>query len=864
MRRPWLLPLALLAAGCAPGLPPRVRGGGIEGRVSGEWMVVQAGESELGLRTARYGREALPAPGWSPGCPAGAGRACRDGLRLSGAVVTEWWGAHATGMEHGWVLAAPPPGGDIAVRVEFASGSVASVDPGGLGSTLRGDDGATWRYDGLRAWDASGRPVAVRMADTGAGLELRVVEPVATARWPVTIDPILTSVHEVELTASDASATSRLGLYVAGAGDLDGDGFQDIAAGANWEDQAGADAGAAYVYYGSATGVSAATEQKLVASDARDGDGFGQVAGAGDVNADGYADLLVGAPSADGRLEDGGAAYVYLGSSGGVDASTEDLIVPAGHARGYYLGYSVTGAGDADGDGYDDVAASTPFTTTGSVYVFRGSSAGVDASTEQELNPFDGAGDSWFGSRISGGGDLDGDGYDDLLVGAHADAETAQLAGAVYVFYGGSGGMDTAREQKVRASDGARFDTFGSAVANDADIDADGFSDAVIGAGGDGDVGGYLTGSVYVYRGSASGLDEASEVELHASDGVARDVFGSDVFLADFDADGHADLLVGAFCYYYGCGSLNGAAYVYFGDTSGIDASSEVKLEATDGAVDDRFGFAVSAADVDGDGLADAVVGAPAHDDAATDAGAVYVFAGSCRDEDGDGSCRQDDCDATTAAVSPSATELCNGVDDDCDGTTDEDDAADAATWYADADGDTHGDPLVTRVACTTPAGHVADSTDCDDTTAAVSPSATELCNGLDDDCDGTTDEPDAADAATWYADSDGDAHGDPLVTSVACTAPAEFVADATDCDDTAAAVNPAATELCNGADDDCDGTIDEDCDGDAGVAEDAPVAGDDTVTGGCAGCTTRGPGAPGWGALAAAVASLALARRRS
>ncbi|MFH1470091.1 MAG: MopE-related protein, partial [Pseudomonadota bacterium] len=168
------------------------------------------------------------------------------------------------------------------------------------------------------------------------------------------------------------------------------------------------------------------------------------------------------------------------------------------------------------------------------------------------------------------------------------------------------------------------------------------------------------------------------------------------------------------------------------------------------------------------------------------------------------------DCDDTNAAVNPGATEVCNGTDDDCDGTTDEDDAADALTWYADADSDGYGDAASTTLACTLPAGYLADDTDCDDTDAAVNPGATEQCNGTDDDCDGTTDEDDSADALTWYADADGDTYGDATSTTVACYLPTGYLADDTDCDDTDAAVNPGATELCNGVDDDCDGTTDE------------------------------------------------------
>ncbi len=228
------------------------------------------------------------------------------------------------------------------------------------------------------------------------------------------------------------------------------------------------------------------------------------------------------------------------------------------------------------------------------------------------------------------------------------------------------------------------------------------------------------------------------------------------------------------------------------------------------------------AEDSDGDGLLDSVDSCP--DDAdPTDADADGDGTGDvcddCTDVDGDGygdasysasSCDVD-CDDTDAAVSPAATESCDGIDNDCDGTVDEDDASDAETWYADADGDGYGDASSTTAACSEPSGFGMDSSDCDDTDAAVNPAASESCNGVDDDCDGTVDEDSASDVATWYADSDGDGYGDAASSVEACAAPSGHAADASDCDDTDAAVNPAASELCNGLDDDCDGVVDED-----------------------------------------------------
>jgi hypothetical protein len=180
-------------------------------------------------------------------------------------------------------------------------------------------------------------------------------------------------------------------------------------------------------------------------------------------------------------------------------------------------------------------------------------------------------------------------------------------------------------------------------------------------------------------------------------------------------------------------------------------------------------------------------------------------------DGDDDGYGADEDCDDTDPAIHPGANEVCDGVDNNCDDQIDEDEAVDAPTWYADADGDGYGDPEAASVACAQPSGFTDDATDCDDSDASINPAATELCDGADNDCDDETDEDDATDAATWYADADGDGYGDPDTASVACNAPSGTVADDSDCDDAEATTNPGADEHCDGHDDDCDGDVDED-----------------------------------------------------
>ena len=142
-------------------------------------------------------------------------------------------------------------------------------------------------------------------------------------------------------------------------------------------------------------------------------------------------------------------------------------------------------------------------------------------------------------------------------------------------------------------------------------------------------------------------------------------------------------------------------------------------------------------------------------------------------DLDGDGYTVIDgDCDDSDAAVNPGASEVCDTIDNDCDGTVDEDSATDVLTWYADADSDGYGDSASTDLDCYQPTGYVADATDCDDTDANTYPGASEYCDGHDDDCDGDVDEDSALDVSTWYADTDSDFYLDIASTDIDCYHP--------------------------------------------------------------------------------------------
>ncbi len=176
-------------------------------------------------------------------------------------------------------------------------------------------------------------------------------------------------------------------------------------------------------------------------------------------------------------------------------------------------------------------------------------------------------------------------------------------------------------------------------------------------------------------------------------------------------------------------------------------------------------------------------------------------------DADGDGYGPGEDCDDTSIYIHPGAAEFCDGVDQDCDGLTD-DEPVNGSPWYIDEDGDGYGTGEE-EMACAALPGTVGNNEDCDDSSGGIHPGATELCNGWDDDCDGVVDT-DAEALATWYIDYDGDGYGSNAYTVTACSPPLGYVDNASDCDDTDSGASPAASEHCNGWDDDCDGTIDE------------------------------------------------------
>ncbi len=362
-------------------------------------------------------------------------------------------------------------------------------------------------------------------------------------------------------TAGDAA-----GYEVSSAGDIDGDGLGDFLVGA-FKYGDGISGGVAYLILGEPSPGGGSLSSAVTYS----GEGVGDLAGsavsdAGDVNGDGLDDFVVGAPYNDDFDGNAGAAYLILGSATPSGGSLGYAVEYTAEAADNYAGVSVSGAGDVDGDGLDDFVVGADYNAdggggAGAVYLILGVASPIGGSLSTAIQYTGEATSDRAGCSASGAGDVNGDGYGDVLVGARYSDDGGTDSGAAYLIAGTASPLSVSLTAAIEFSGEATNDNAGVSVSGAGDVDADGYDDVLIGAYGNAD----YRGAAYLVLGESAPASAQLSSAVRYSGENDPDYAGFSVSGAgDTNADGYHDLLIGGHGNDDG-GSYAGAAYLILG-----------------------------------------------------------------------------------------------------------------------------------------------------------------------------------------------------------------------------------------------------------------------------------------------------------